>query len=258
MMTKEELEGYTTYKDKYQMEKDYLQDLLLSSVYSNTTDEFVFKGGTAISKFYNSDRFSEDLDFTSRRIDAAGARKLIDSALKSIQYTARYVDEPAVNTFGTIEAAIDIEGPRYNGKRSTLQRIIFEINTTAVLIEKAVPMPRTPVYADARNYVALVMDKQEILSEKFRALMSAGRKHKERDLYDIYYLIGKGTSISKGLVLRKLKESKIDFSGKWLGECIDKVQATWTTLQPFVQHTLEGYEYVSGTVISAVKRDGLL
>jgi len=258
MITKEELEGYSTYRDKYQIEKDYLQDLILSSIYSNTTDEFVFKGGTAISKFYNSDRFSEDLDFTSKRIGEAEARKLMDLVLKSIQYTARCINEPSINKFGTIEAAINIEGPRYNRKHSTLQKIGFEINTNAVLIEKAVPMPRTPIYADAKNYVALVMDRREILAEKLRAMMSAGRRHKERDLYDIYYLLGKGTSINRELVLKKLDESKIDFSDKELLECIGNVQATWKTLQPFVQHTLEEYEHVSGTVISAMKKEKLL
>jgi len=258
MITKEELEEYSTYRDKYQIEKDYLQDLILSSIYSNTTDEFVFKGGTAISKFYHSDRFSEDLDFSSKRIDEAEAKRLIDLALKSIQYTARYINEPSINKFGTIEAAINIEGPRYNGRQSTLQKISFKINTNAVLIENAVPMPRNPIYADAKNYVALVMDKREILAEKFRALVSAGRKHKERDLYDIYYLLGKGASINRGLVLKKLDESEIDFSDKELLECIGNVQATWKTLQPFVQHTLEEYEHVSGTVISAMKKDRLL
>ena len=29
-------------------------------------------------------------------------------------------------------------------------------------------------------------------------------------------------------------------------------------MQPFVQHTVEEYEYVSGTVVSAIKRDGLI
>ncbi len=258
MMTKEELEGYGTYRDKYQMEKDYLQDLLLASIYSNTTDEFVFKGGTAISKFYNSDRFSEDLDFTSRRIDAAGARGLMDAAMKSLQYAASYVEEPSANRFGTIEAAIDIEGPRYNGKRSTLQRIIFEINTSASLVEKAIPMPRAPVYADARNYVALVMDRREMLAEKVRAIMSAGRRHKERDLYDMYYLLGKGTPLERGLVMKKLEESKTVFSKEALRECIGGVRVTWNALQPFVQHTLEEYGHVSRTVIDTMKRDGLL
>ena len=43
-------------------EKDYLIDLTLFSISKNTKDELVFKGGTCLSKFYNLDRFSEDID----------------------------------------------------------------------------------------------------------------------------------------------------------------------------------------------------
>ena len=33
MIDKEVLEGYRTFKDPYQVEKDYLQDLILYSIY---------------------------------------------------------------------------------------------------------------------------------------------------------------------------------------------------------------------------------
>ncbi len=68
MINKETLLTYKTFKDPYQTEKDYLQDLMLYSIYSFSTNEFVFKGGTAFSKFYYSDRFSEDLDFTMQNV----------------------------------------------------------------------------------------------------------------------------------------------------------------------------------------------
>ena len=45
-------------------EKDYLQDLMLFSIYSIAGKELVFKGGTCLYKIYKLDRFSEDLDFT--------------------------------------------------------------------------------------------------------------------------------------------------------------------------------------------------
>jgi predicted nucleotidyltransferase component of viral defense system len=258
MMKQEELEKYDTYHDKYQVEKDYLQDLILYSIYSDTIEDFVFKGGTAMSKFYYSDRFSVDLDFTSKKVDIAGVKSLIDNALKSIGYPSKYTKEPAINRFGTIEAIIEIEGPRYSRKHSTIQEIVFEINTSAVLVEKPVPMSRAPVYADARNYVAIVMDKREIFAEKIRAIMSKRRRHKERDLYDMYFLVGKGTPINKETVFKKLNESKIDFSKKELIGYIKDVQSTWERLTPFVQHTLEDYAHVSKTVINALEKDNIL
>ncbi len=258
MITKEDLEAYNTFKDKYQVEKDYLQELILYSICSNSTYDLVFKGGTALSKFYNSDRFSEDLDFTSNKIDKAGVKSLIDKAIRSIQYNTTYLEEPSVNEHGTISATISIQGPRYNGKPSTIQQILFEINTNAILVKKAIPMPRNPIYPDAKNYVALVMDRQEILAEKVRAMMSKGRRHKERDLYDMYYLVGKGGIYNKETVIKKMNEVKVNFSEKELLESIENVKSTWESLRPFIQHNLEGYDHVSRTVIEAMKRDKLL
>jgi len=48
----------------FQQEKNYIQLLILKSVYSICSRELVFKGGTALTFFYNLNRFSEDLDFT--------------------------------------------------------------------------------------------------------------------------------------------------------------------------------------------------
>ncbi len=43
-------------------EKDYLLELLLFAL-SDDRRSLAFKGGTALYKFYNLNRFSEDLDF---------------------------------------------------------------------------------------------------------------------------------------------------------------------------------------------------
>ena len=48
MMDKTELIGYETYKNPYQVEKDYLQDLMLHKIYSKSEDQMIFKGGWRI------------------------------------------------------------------------------------------------------------------------------------------------------------------------------------------------------------------
>ncbi len=50
--------------NKEYIEKDYFQDLLLYQLYKQT-NQLVFKGGTALYKFYQLPRFSEDLDFSA-------------------------------------------------------------------------------------------------------------------------------------------------------------------------------------------------
>jgi predicted nucleotidyltransferase component of viral defense system len=258
MIDKKDLEGYGTFKEKYQIEKDYLQDLLLFSIYEGSTDQMVFKGGTALSKFYGSGRFSEDLDFTLRNAGERDAISIIETAVGKLAYKTEYEKKPIANKFGTIEAIIGVRGPRYNGKMSTVQKIIFEVNTRATLLLAPSPIPYEPVYSDADRYVALVMDRNEILAEKVRAIMGAMRKHKERDLYDMYFLISKGATMDRALVLRKLSESAITPSAERLDGAIRGVAGTWPALAPFVRGGLADYSDASGAVSKALREAGLL
>ena len=89
MITKDALAEYKTYNDPYQVEKDYLQDLLLYNIYANSSNEMVLKEGTAFAKFYNSDRFSEDLDFTlSEKVEKQEefAKSIIRNAVEKLEY----------------------------------------------------------------------------------------------------------------------------------------------------------------------------
>src|SRR3989344_5801481 len=66
MITKEILMKVAKKKgllNKEYIEKDYFQDLLLFNIYKQT-NLLIFKGGTALYKLYDLQRFSEDLDFT--------------------------------------------------------------------------------------------------------------------------------------------------------------------------------------------------
>jgi predicted nucleotidyltransferase component of viral defense system len=69
MLTKEELRTYekTVGFNLWQVEKDYLQHLVLLFLYSRIKNEPVFKGGTALQKVFGLNRFSIDLDFSSTK-----------------------------------------------------------------------------------------------------------------------------------------------------------------------------------------------
>jgi predicted nucleotidyltransferase component of viral defense system len=244
MLDKETLLNYKTFKDPYQVEKDYLQDLVLYDLYARTESSFVFKGGTALSKFYSSDRFSEDIDFTLTGFNTNLLRELFDKIVKNLEYPTVYAEKPTENKFGTIKFSIIINGPRYSGKASTNQHISIEINTKSILFFKPVIMSRIPVYGDSKNYTALVMDAREMLAEKIRALISPNRRHKERDLYDVYFLLGKKIHAQEKLVENKLNEAGIKMSTERLLKAIDEVEVTWSDLEPFVQHKLESFHDV--------------
>jgi predicted nucleotidyltransferase component of viral defense system len=260
MITKDALAEYKTYNDPYQVEKDYLQDLLLYNIYANSSNEMVLKGGTAFAKFYNSDRFSEDLDFTfSEKVEKQEgfAKSIIRNAVERLEYRHSYKEEPHINDFGTVEAVILVEGPKFNGKASTVQQIRFEISTGKKLYLGSEAMPRNSVYADARPYVALVMKREEILAEKIRALMSRTRRHRERDLYDLYFFIGKGTGIDSSIIHQKLLEAKIDQSMEAFEKAMKDISKTWSSLEPMVQHKLEDFSYVSDFVGKRIRESGI-
>lgn len=254
MIDKKILFKYKTFKIPHQIEKDYLQDLMLYGIYSFSTNEFVFKGGTAFSKFYYSDRFSEDLDFTMQNIKTdrlVYAKSIVDSVIESMLYPSEYKKgkDPEMNEYGTISTTVLVQGPRYNNKPSTLQQIKFEFSTKSNLLKESSTMSRTPVYADAKGYVALVMSKEEILTEKFRALLSPTRKHRERDLYDIFFFLNKQTEINKSLIIEKLVESDLNSNIGDVPNSINSIEGIWKNLEPFVQHKLEEYEIVKEFVL---------
>ena len=51
------LRNSTHFMDERQLEKNYLQVLLLYELYSRFSRDIVFKGGTALKLFYGLDRF---------------------------------------------------------------------------------------------------------------------------------------------------------------------------------------------------------
>ena len=102
------------------------------------------------------------------------------------------------------------------------------------------------------------MDKNEILSEKFRAIMSRGRRHRERDLYDMNFLLGKGAVPNRSEILKKFGEGGKRFSKEGLVEAIATIKPSWNGLVPFVSHTLQSYESVKESVMAKLKASGIL
>ena len=253
MIDEEEIKKYVQFKEPHQTEKDYLQDLLLNLVYSDSRYDFVFKGGTALSKFYSSGRFSEDLDFTIKVSDDEFFDyfgQFLEGIVKNMPYDTNILDKPTKNKFQTISCLLGIKGPRYNGRIDTIQHIAFEINTTSLLIYEPERFKRTPIYPDAPEYVASVMKNEEIFAEKIRALMAKRRKHKERDMYDIAFLIRKGIRINKTAILKKLKEGEIEPTLDNLVRSIENAKTNWKYLAPLIKNPLEPYEKIKELIIN--------
>lgn len=190
-------------------EKDYLQELLLREIYSRTGNEFVFRGGTAISKVCKSGRFSDDLDFVLSResANAAGAVEAAINGMKSY-FDISYSRE---EYRGMIEFSISVYGPLYraSGNPSAKQKISVDLNTYERPLLPTKALLVTPIYNDVRPYSVIVESEEELLADKVKAAIERREKHKTifaRDLYDAWFLIRKyGLKPNLGLVAEKMR-----------------------------------------------------
>ncbi len=204
-------------------EKDYLLELLLFSLAKNTKQELIFKGGTALYKFYKLERFSEDLDFSEAKatdIDSLIKKTLFDLSKFKVETKVFKVREP----FNSILITFRAKGPLYDGRPQTFSSLRVDINKESTVELKPLRLRFASLYTEIPPFYILVMQEKEILAEKIRTIMA---RNKARDLFDAFALIEKGTEIDSDLIEKKLKYYSLEFSKKELSEAIDKKQNLW-------------------------------
>ncbi|MFH1224318.1 MAG: nucleotidyl transferase AbiEii/AbiGii toxin family protein [Candidatus Diapherotrites archaeon] len=156
----------------------------------------VFKGGTAIKKVYFREaRFSEDLDFTAVGIGRGVCLRLLREALEG-----RAVEGI---TFGKLEEEKTAAGlkasVKYAGPLAYPQRIRFDFSFRKNIAEKPVRRELIDSYG-LGSAGLLVLSLEEIFAEKLHAL---GSRSAPRDLYDAWFLFGKGIKMDKRILGRK-------------------------------------------------------
>jgi len=179
-----------------QLEKDYLQHLLLSIIYRSTANALVFKGGTCLQKVYGLNRFSEDLDFT-----------IYEPPIPSVDVISASISDFGYPTHGrlsekedSVQMRFEVRGPLYMGESSLCYLRIEASGRERVVLEPEFKMVY-PIYEDLPPYSTLSICTEELLAEKIRALITRGRA---RDLYDVHFLLKKETPIKWDLIEKKM------------------------------------------------------
>lgn len=226
MIDKNALIDISPYKHPYQIEKDYVEELFLSEIYCKNA-ELIFKGGTAVSKFYGSVRFSDDLDF-SISPGYSAYPKIVDAIDKivrtvSIEYPTKVLRKK--NMVDMISYEISMRGPLFESL-NRYQHLKIEIDKKASLMEQPHTFRRNPSYPDLKPYIAVVMSKNEILAEKIVVLLFR-HNIKARDLYDIYFLLQNATDINVSLVDKKMREYGHIFSRERLMDRMVAISKIW-------------------------------
>lgn len=183
-----------------QVESDYLQHILLLFLSRRAGNWLVFKGGTALQKAYGLNRFSDDLDFTSKKEDFEDIAHGIRTDLVAFGLE----NELKINRMENVSEVIvySIKGPLYDGtpRSMAVQRVEVSLREKVILKEEIHEV--VPVYPDLQPYLLTMMNPEEILSEKVRAIMT---RNKARDVYDAWFLIKKKILVNPELINKKLE-----------------------------------------------------
>lgn len=251
MISRKELEAFGKMLgfNAYQAEKDYLQHAFLSSIYSVSSNEFVFKGGTALQKVYGLNRFSEDLDFTFD--SPADPQPFIGKAVAG----NRAFTETAIASMHSkglsFTAKLKLKGPLFSGSERSLQTIYVEASLREKPLLKTVTRSIVPPYTDLPPYIAVTMAPEEILAEKIRAALT---RSKARDLYDLWFLLRKGIRFDSALADRKLAYYGEAFIEAKFEKNVKAKEKGWESELGRLVKSPPTFKEVSSYVISEVKR----
>jgi len=231
----------------FQQEKHYIQTIILSGIYSSLTNELVFKGGTALFFFYGLNRFSEDLDFTKfKNFDMKKVKESIRNTFELLNIPNRIKE---MKTPAGKKIKIKAEGPLYRGELSECV-VDLDISNRNDLVLEAETKEVIPIYNDVRPFTISVMQKEEILSEKIRAVI---KRDKARDVYDLWFLLKKGIDFDLNLVNKKMKYYKEKFDYDELKLNIIKSKKYWNSDLKGLLPVVPSFNEASKLILSEIK-----
>lgn len=190
----------------YYEEKEYLQYIFLNAI-SKYHKNFIFKGGTCLRICFGLERASEDLDF-STNLNGAKLKKIIYQCLKNFELLnikSRIYSEREFE--GNFRIEIRFEGPLFIEKSSSTNTLKIDFNRGKVKKKVAKVIQR--LFSDVPIFTIVVLDEEEILTEKIRALIN---RAEPKDMYDVWMLLNKKVKINRKLLFQKLREEKTKLS----------------------------------------------
>ena len=248
MITREQLLSYskTTGFKPYHQERNYIQTIILRSVYSTARGQIVFKGGTGLMFAFGLRRFSDDLDFTAEKhINVEELAKEAVTDLMNLGIPSSY--SKSKGRFSDNTFRLRSEGPLYTTSTSVVAVRLEVSKREAVLMS---PDARTldSIYIDVPAFSYLMMQPSEILSEKVRAVLT---RRQARDLYDMFFLVSLGFSTERRMIDQKLKYYRRTFD---LEEFMDRLRGILPLWKTEMGQVVIGRLPEVDTVLEAVEK----
>ena len=207
------------------VEKDYLLGWLLAGIssYPALKSDSIFKGGTCLKKcFFETYRFSEDLDFTIKNPKHLNQEFLIDT----FSEIARWIyDESGIeipldrlrfevfkNNRGGLsaEGRVSYRGPMQRGGNPSRIKLDLTVDEILVLdpVERAIHHPYSEKLDTGFRVTCYCFE--EVFAEKIRAL---AERLRPRDLYDVIHLFRHDDLMINREVLLDVLKKKCEFKG---------------------------------------------
>ena len=232
-------------------EKDYLQDLMLFSIYSHIGRELIFKGGTCLYKIYKLGRFSEDLDFTlNKRIDIKEISKKIVSDLDLLGIKSKIKEIKEYKN--ELNIRFILNGPLYKGNKETQCFIPLNISIKEKVLLEPEDSSVISLYKELPAFKIFTMQEREILAEKARAIFT---RKKPRDIYDLWFLlVTKNTFFDVKLINEKLSLYNIKYNVKEFENKMNDMKNLWETdLKYMIIGDLPDFNKVRNEVMLKIK-----
>jgi predicted nucleotidyltransferase component of viral defense system len=200
------------------VEKDYVLGWVLAGIFAHPPlqQAWIFKGGTCLKKcFFETYRFSEDLDFTLSDSDHLDERYLLDAFTQIARwvYEQSGIEIPqegiSFEFYENPRGRVSVQGRMsYRGPlmaRGSLPRIKLDLTDDELVVLDPVirevhhPYPDRP----GNGIRTLCYAYEELFAEKVRAL---AERERPRDLYDVIHLYRHvNSSTDRGIILDVLK-----------------------------------------------------
>jgi predicted nucleotidyltransferase component of viral defense system len=207
------------------VEKDYALGWFLAGIAAHPVigPRWVFKGGTCLKKcFFETYRFSEDLDFTlqdAAHLDEAFLAEVFEEIGEWVYDACGLQLPPEARKFevftnprGSMSAQgrVGYRGPL--GRTGDPPRIKLDLAADEILVltpvQRPVHHPYTDVPADGIHVLSYSFE--EVFAEKVRAL---AERQRPRDLYDVVHLYRRQDLHPDRSVVRSTLARKCEFKG---------------------------------------------
>ena len=158
--------------------REYLQNLFLQSFYrQDKSENFLFKGGTALRLAFESPRFSEDLDFSGIK-NGKNYEEILLSVMEAIDKEG--IDHELIESKSTSGDWLAIPNFNIYDRKINIRNEISFRKKKLAKENKLISPKIIPAYR------LVLLAPKIMVREKFQAAIS---RQKERDFFDLYFIL---------------------------------------------------------------------